>query len=59
LRRSVERDDLVGELEVAAGERVERAPQRAQDERRLLVHRRLEPLELLLEREPHPNRPVT
>jgi len=55
----VERDHLVGELDVLALERVHRAAERAEDERALLLHGRLEARELLLEGEPHPNRPVT
>ena len=55
----VEADHLVGELVVAARERVQRRAERAQDEVALLLDRRLELLELLLERRPHPNRPVT
>ena len=54
----VEADHLVGELLVAARERVERRAERAQDEVALLLQRRLELRELLGERElPHPNRP--
>ena len=45
----VERDHLVGELVVLLHERVERAAQRAEDERALLVDRRLELVELFLE----------
>ena len=55
----VEADHLVGELVVAARERVERRAQRAEDEIALLLQRRLELRELVLERDPHPNRPVT
>ena len=55
----VERDHLVGELLVLLHERVERAAQRAQHERALLVHRRLELVEIFLEADPHPNLPVT
>jgi hypothetical protein len=57
----VERDHLVGELGVLLDERVDRAAQRTQHERRLLVQRSLELIEPLLERDPHrhPNRPVT
>ena len=55
----VERDHLVGELEVALGERVERAAEHAEHERALLLEARLELLELVLEGRPHPNLPVT
>ena len=57
----VEGDHLVGELRVLLHERVERAAQRAQDEVALLLQRRLDLVELLLET-PYahqPNRPVT
>ena len=46
----VEADHLVGELVVAARERVQRRAQRAEDEVALLLERRLELLELVLER---------
>ena len=46
----VEADHLVGELVVAARERVQRRAERAQDEVALLLQRRLELLELVLER---------
>ena len=56
----VEADHLVGELVVAARERVQRRAERAQDEIALFLERRLELRELLGERDPHqPNRPVT
>jgi hypothetical protein len=55
----VERDHFIRELVVALLERVERSAQRAQDERALLLERRLEQVELVLEGRPHPNRPVT
>ena len=55
----VEADHLVGELVVAARERVQRRAQHPQDERALLLEIRLELLELLVEETPHPNRPVT
>ena len=56
----VEADHLVRELVVAARESVERRAQDAQDERALLLDRRLELLQLVVERCPHqPNRPVT
>ena len=55
----VEADHLVGELVVAARQRVQRRAEDAQDERALLLERRLELRELLVERLPHPNRPVT
>ena len=48
----VERDHLVRELGVALAERVHRAPERAEDELRLLLERRLERVQLLLERCP-------
>ena len=46
----VEADHLVGELLVAAGERVQRRAQRAQDEVAFFLQRRLELRELLGER---------
>ena len=55
----VEADHLVGQLVVAAGEGVQRRAERPQDEVALLLDRRLELLELLVERRSHPNRPVT
>ena len=55
----VERDHLVGQLEVSLGERVERAAEHAEHERALLLEARLELLELGLERGSHPNLPVT
>ena len=55
----VEADHLVGELVVAARERVERRAQRAQDEVALLLERRLELRELLVEEMPSSEPPVT
>ena len=55
----VERDDLVGELDVLPLERVEGAPQRAQDEVALPLEGGLDLPELLLEDGPQPNLPVT
>ena len=46
----VEADHLVGQLVVAAGERVQRRAERAQDEVSLLLQGGLELLELVLER---------
>ena len=46
----VERDHVVGELDVALGERVERPPQHAQDEGTFRLEARLELVELFLER---------
>ena len=43
----VERDHLVGQLDVALLERVQAAAERAEDERALLLERRLELVELL------------
>ena len=45
----VEGDHVVGELDVALAERVQRAAQHAQDERALLLQARLELVELFLE----------
>jgi hypothetical protein len=60
-RRSivVEGDHLVRELDVLAGERVQRPAQGAQHEVRLLPERQLERGQLLLEGGSHPKRPVT
>ena len=56
----VERDHVVGELVVAARERVQRRAESAQNEVALLLQTGFELGELLLERDPHqPNRPVT
>src|SRR5688572_7171261 len=55
----VEGDDLVGQLDIGLRERVQAAAERAKDERALLLQRRLELVEVLLERDPHPKRPVT
>ena len=55
----VEGDHLVGELDVGLEEGVERAAERAEDVRPLLLQRGLELVELLLEGDPHPNLPVT
>ena len=55
----VEGDHFVRELRVALFERVDRATQRTKDERSFLLQRRLEDVELFLERRSHPNRPVT
>ena len=55
----VEGDDLVGELDVGLLERVEAAAQRAQDEGAFFLEGGFELVELFLERDPHPNRPVT
>jgi hypothetical protein len=55
----VERDDLLRELDVAVHERAECAAQRAEDEVALLLEARFELVELFLERDPHPNLPVT
>ncbi len=49
----VERDNLVRELVVLLHERVERTAEGSEDERALLVDRRLELVELLLERDAH------
>ena len=55
----VEADHLVGQLVVAACQRVQRRPQHAEDERALLLQIGLETLQLLVETDPHPKRPVT
>ena len=56
----VEGDHLVGELEILRADRLDRAAQRPQHEVGLRPQRRLERVQLLLERDPHqPNRPVT
>ena len=55
----VEADHLVGQLVVPTGQRVERRAEDAQDEGALFLESRLELRELLVERLPHPNRPVT
>ena len=55
----VEADHLVGEFVVAARERVERRAQRSQDEVALRLERGLELLELVLDGDSHPKRPVT
>jgi hypothetical protein len=55
----VERDHLVGQFVVPLLERVERTTKRPEDEVALLVQRRLEQVEVVLECGSHPNRPVT
>ena len=55
----VEADHLVGQLVVAARERVERRAEHTQDERAFLLERGFELRELLVEWLSHPNRPVT
>ena len=57
----VERDHLVGELDVLVRRARSSAPrERAEDEVALLLERRLELVEIFLERDAHqPNRPVT
>ena len=55
----VEGDHLVRELLVALLECVDRTAEGAQDKRPLLLQRRLEQGELVLERRSHPNLPVT
>jgi hypothetical protein len=55
----VERDHFVGKLDIAALKGVEAASQRAQDEVRLALERRLELLQFLLKGDSQPNLPVT
>ena len=55
----VEPDHLVCELDVGLQEGVQAAAQRPQHEGAFLLERGLELIELFLERDPHPNRPVT
>ena len=55
----VEADHLVRELRIAPPKRVDRPAKRSQDELSLLEQPRLEGVEILLERDPHPKRPVT
>jgi hypothetical protein len=60
----VERDDLVGQLDVLVLERIDGSPYRSEHEASLLVQARLQLVELAVELEPvcadaHPNRPVT
>ena len=55
----VEGDHLVGELVVAAGERVERRAERPEDEVALFLEAGLELRQLLGEGDSHPKRPVT
>ena len=58
----VERDHLVAQLGVLALDDADRAPQAREDDRALLLERRLERVEALLELDPghgYPNRPVT
>ncbi|NDU79487.1 hypothetical protein GWI34_43930, partial [Actinomadura sp. DSM 109109] len=55
----VERDHLVGELEVLRAHRLDGAAERTEDELPLGAELELELVELLLEGDPQPNRPVT
>ena len=55
----VEGDHFVGQLDVGLQQRVQAAAERLENARALLLERRLELVELLLERDSHPNRPVT
>src|SRR5262249_43850383 len=55
----VEADHLVGQLVVAAGQCVQGRAERAQDEIPFFLQRGLELVELLVEEDSHPNRPVT
>jgi hypothetical protein len=55
----VERDHLVGQLDVGLQEGVQGAAERPEDVCALLLERRLELIQLFLERDPHPNLPVT
>ena len=54
----VEGDHVVGELDVALPERVQRAAEHAQDELALLLQARLELVELLLEADSHRTGPT-
>ena len=55
----VERDHLVGELDVLRADGLDGPAQRAQHELALDVQQPLELVQLLLEGDPQPNRPVT
>ena len=55
----VERDHLVAELDVLRAERVDDAADRPQDDLARLLEARLEGVQLGLELDSHPNRPVT
>ena len=55
----VKGDHLVGELLVPRLEGFDRTAQSPEHELPLLLERRLQNVEILLERSPHPNRPVT
>ena len=55
----VEADHLVGQLVVGRTSAFSAERSDAEDERALLLQGRLELVELLVERDPHPNRPVT
>ena len=55
----VEGDHLVRELRVVRSQRVERSTQRPQDEVALLLDGRFQLVELFLQLDSHPNRPVT
>ena len=55
----VEGDDLVARLDVLRLERVDNAANRAHDDLAGLLEARLEGVQLLLELDSHPKRPVT
>ena len=54
----VERDHLVGQLGVVLAERIDRAPERAENEVALLEQRRLQSVHLLLQRHAHRDEPT-
>ena len=55
----VERDDLVAQLHVLRAERVRDTADRPHDDLAGFLEARLESVELPLQLDPHPNRPVT
>ena len=55
----VERDDLVAQLDVLRAERVDDTADRPDDDLAGFLEARLERVELGLQLDPHPNRPVT
>ncbi len=55
----VERDDLVAQLDILCSQGVDRATDRAEDDLAGLLKRGLERVELRLQPNSHPNRPVT
>ena len=55
----VERDHLVAELDVLGSQSIDRAADRPEDDLAGFLEARLQGIELRLQPDPHPNRPVT